>query len=299
MRRAFTLGAVAIALTAVLAQATFAADWKSFRPADYSAKIKVSIGGSEHTYYKFTDDEPLTFSVEGPTRVKILTRVRVPNDRESVGYGVSISMDGVHLETVEKEAYPKESAFYIAFNSVRPGVLRRVYIDVPTGRHGYELRATGGHAVDARLFESAESKPSLVSIAPRDYGSVETLLYRDKELTYYLLTKGAPVVLDVVGPTNVKVNTRLLYDATMLGEQTYVVGVREGDAPECVYRIDAEPSQTVVLRDRGDAIPGALRHFEIEVPRGAHTYQFRLVDTVAGGLAVKFYMPRGDLTNEP
>ena len=299
MRRALTLGVMAAVLAAALAQVSAAADWKSFRPADYSAKVRISVEGSELTYYHFRADEPLTFSVEGPTRVKILTRVRVPNDRETVEYGVSISRDGVHMETVEKEAYPKESAFYVAFNSFRPGVIRRIYIDVPTGRHGYEISAVGGHSVDARLFESAGSKPSLVSIAPRDYDSVETLFYRDKELTYYLMTKGTLVVLDVVGPTSIKVNTRLLYDATMLGEQTYIVGVREPGVPEGLYRIDGEPSETVVMRDRNDVIPGALRHFVLEVPRGAHTYEFRLVDTAAGGLAVKFYMPRGDLTNEP
>ena len=299
MRRVLTLGVVVAVLAVVLAQVSAAADWKSFRPSDYSGKVRISVEGSELTYYHFTADEPLTFSIEGPTRVKILTRVRVPNDHETVEYGVSISRDGVHMETLEKEAYAKESAFYVAFNSFRPGVIRRIYIDVPTGRHGYQLRAVGGHSVDARLFESAESKPSLVSIAPRDFDSVETLYYRDKELTYYLMTKGTLVVLDVIGPTSVKVNTRLLYDATMLGEQTYIVGIREPGVPECLYRIDAEPSQTVVMRDRDDVIPGALRHFMLEVPKGAHTYEFRLVDTVAGGLAVKFYIPRGDLTNEP
>jgi len=299
MRRAFTLGVVAAALAAILVQVSAAADWKSLRPADYSAKVGIWIGGKERTYYHFTADEPLTFSVDGPTRVKILTRVRVPNDRETVEYGVSISRDGVHVETVEKDAYPKESAFYVAFNSFRPGVIRRIYIDVPTGRHGYELRAVGRYPVDARLFESAETKPSLVSLAPRDYGSVETLYYRDKELTYYLMTKDESVVLDVIGPTSIKVNTRLLYDGTMLGEQSYIVGVREPDIPESLYRIDAEPSQTVVCRDRDDVIPGALRHFMLKVPKGAHTYEFRLVDTTAGGLAVKFYIPRGDLTNEP
>ena len=299
MRRTFTLGVVAAALAAVLAQVSYAADWKSLRPADYSAKAVIWIGGKERTYYHFTADEPLTFSVEGPTRVKVLTRVRMPNDRETAEYGVSISRDGVHIETVEKDAYPKESAFYVAFSSFRPGVIRRIYIDVPTGRHGYELRAVGVYSVDVRLFESAESKPSLVSIAPRDYGSVETLYYRDKELTYYLMTKDESVVLDVIGPTSIKVNTRLLYDATMLGEQTYIVGVREPGVPENLYRIDAEPSETVVCRDRDDVIPGALRHFMLEVPKGAHTYEFRLVDTTAGGLAVKFYIPRGDLTNEP
>jgi len=299
MRRALILAVAVVSLAALVAGPAAAADWKSFRPAEYSARTKISVGGNERAYYKFTEDEPLTFSIEGPTRVKVLTRVRVPNDRKSVEYGVSISMDGVHQEIVEKEAYPKDGAFYIAFNSFRPGVLRRVYIDVPTGRHGYELRAVGGHSVDVRLFESSQSKPSLASIAPADYGSVETLLYRDKELTYYLMSKTSTVVLDVIGPTNIKVNTRLLYDATMLGDQTYVVGVREGEAPECMYRIDAEPSQTVVMRDRGDVIPGALRHFALEVPDGAHTYEFRLADTVAGEVAVKFYIPRGDLTNEP
>ena len=299
MRRALTLGVMVAVLAAVAAQVSAAADWKSFRPADYSAKVRISVDDKELTYYRFTADEPLTFSVEGPTRVKVLTRVRMPNDRETVEYGVSISRDGVHVETLEKEAYPKESAFYVAFNNFRPGVIRRIYIDVPTGRHGYELRAVGGHSVDARLFESAKSKPSLVSIAPRDYDSVETLYYRDKELTYYLMTKDAPVVLDVIGPTSIKVNTRLLYDATMLGKQTYIVGVRAPGAPEDLYRIDAGPSQTVVCRDRDDVIPGALRHFVLEVPKGAHTYEFRLVDAAAGGLAVKFYIPRGDLTNEP
>ena len=299
MRRALTLGVMVAVLAAVVAQVSAAADWKSFRPADYSAKVRISVDDKTLTYYHFTADEPLTFSVEGPTRVKILTRVRVPNDRETVEYGVSISRDGVHVETLEKEAYAKESAFYVAFLSFRPGVIRRIYIDVPTGRHGYQLTAVGGHSVDARLFESAESRPSRVSIAPRDYDSVETLYYRDKELTYYLMTKDAVVVLDVIGPTSVKVNTRLLYDATMLGRQTYIVGVRAPGAPEDLYKIDGGPSQTVVCRDRDDVIPGALRYFMLEVPNGAHTYEFRLVDAAAGGLAVKFYIPRGDLTNEP
>ncbi|MCK4916490.1 MAG: hypothetical protein KAS89_09965, partial [Candidatus Eisenbacteria sp.] len=134
MRRTLTLGVMVAVLAAVVAQVSTAADWKSFRPADYSAKVRISVDGKKLTYYRFTAEQPLTFSVEGPTRVKILTRVRVPNDREMVEFGVSISRDGVHVKTVEKEAYPKESAFYVAFLNFRPGVIRRIYIDVPTGR---------------------------------------------------------------------------------------------------------------------------------------------------------------------
>lgn len=292
-------------LTALVVLPARAADWKSFQPAEDAGTTSIMIGDKELKYGHFTRDEPLTFSIEGPTRVKILTRVRMPYHTESVDYAVSVTRDGVHVETHEKTAGPIEGGFYIGFNNMCPGVIRRIYIDVPTGTHGYELRATGAYSVDARLFERAESKPSRVSLAPSEYESVETLFYRDKELTYYVLTKDVPVLLDVVGPTSIKVNTRLLYDATMLGEQTYVVGVRESgssataDGAESLYKIDAEPSETVVCRDRSDVIPGALRHFMLDVPTGAHTYEFRLVDTVAGGLAIKFYIPRGDLLNEP
>lgn len=311
----------ATALMALAAHAAEAADWKSMKPSDYSAKTTISVEGRERTYYRFTADEPLRFSIDGPTRVKILTRVRIPDGVDAAAYDVSILRDGVHSDTVHKEAYPKESAFYAASDGFRPGVIRRLYLDVPTGRHGYELRTAGRAVVDARLFESAGSRPSRVSIAPSSYDSVETLLSRDKELTYYVATKERPVVFDVVGPTTVKVNTRLLYDATMLGGQTYVVGVSEGAdsvegsgaddtgedgpagvggrGPERLYRVETEPSQTIVCRDRRDIVPGALRHFMLEVPAGARTYTVRLVDSVAGGVAVKFYIPRGDLANEP
>ena len=270
-----------------------AADWKSLTPTAYADRARVFVDGKERTYYRFTADEPVTFSVEGPTRIKVLTRARIPNPDDSASYGVVVTRDGAVVETREFESRPKESAFYVAFTDFRPGVIRRLYID------GYELTSTGSHHVDARVFASTAERPSRVSIAPSEYGSVETLLYRDKELAYYVMTKDDLVTLDVVGPTTIKVNTRLLYDATMLGDQTYVVGVAESGSDERLYRIDAEPSETIVCRDRGDVIPGALRHFSLEVGAGAHTYEFRLVDSLAGGLAVKFYIPRGDVPNEP
>jgi hypothetical protein len=299
MRRRILPAVAVVSLMVLISQTAWALDWKSFAPAGYARKTRISVGGKELTYYLFDDETPLSFSVDGPTRVKILTRVRIPNNREDLGYSVSVARDGMPVDTHSFDSRPKDGAFYVEFNSMRPGVIRRVYIDVPTGRHGYEIRSSSGMPVDARLFESAGSTPSRVSLAPRDFFSVETLLYREKELTYYMMDGDHGVTVDVVGPTELKVNTRLMYDATMLGSQTYVVGVRADGGDERLYRIDGEPSQSVVSRDREDVIPGALRHFFVDVPVGAHTYTFRLADGPAAEMAVKFYIPRGDLSNEP
>jgi hypothetical protein len=301
MGRRSVIGLAVATILAVAATTTGAAcaTWTSLAPAKSGAKADILVGSKTLTYYRFDSVAPLVLSVEGPTRLKILTRVRIPNDREEETYAVTATRDAEHTTTYEFTAPVSNAAHYVSFNSYRPGAIRRVYIDVPTGQHGYEILAVGDAVVDARPFESAAKSPSRVSIAPRGYAAVETFYYKDKELTYYILTEDVPVVLDVIGPTTIKVNTRLVFDRTMRGGQSYVLGVREYGEPEQLYKIEAEPSETVTSRDRSDIIPGALRDFMLEVGKGARTYEFRLADSVGDAVALKFYIPRGDLLNEP
>lgn len=276
-----------------------ASKWKSVAPSSCTSQSPLMVDGKQVTYCRFDAERPLSFSVQGPGRVKILTRLVIPNDREKDSYGVTVMRDGAAERTKEFDTVPSGRAFYVALDSVRPGVIRRIYVDVPTGAHTYELRAEGFGRVDARVYASTDPDADRVSFAPRDGPSVETLLSGDKELTYYLLTKSAPVVLDVVGPTTIRVNTRLLFDQTTSKRESYVLGVREPGAPEVLYKIETTPSETVVCRDRGDLLPGALRHFMLDVGPGAHAYEFRLVDTTARALALRFHIPRGDIANEP
>jgi len=200
-----------------------------------------------------------------------------------------------------------------------PGEIRRVYIDVPTGRHTFDLLAGAGTTVDMRVFESADGSPKRVSLAPRGYAGVETLLTRDRELTYYLATEDDPVVLEASGPTTIKVNARLIFDAAMIGEHSYMLGVRswtgtssDGDTgdvngsgraardasgDETIYRLESKASTTLTCRDRGDVLPGALRTFELPVPEGRHTFVFRLAGGQGREVALKFYIPKGDVAN--
>ncbi len=291
---------ILLAAVAVLAAGpAMSADWKKLEPARYASKARVEIDSRKITYYRFDSENPLVFSVKGPTRIKVLTRLRLPAGVAEADYAISVLRDGTRGVHEQFTTKPSEAAAYVRSEDHHPGVIRRVYIDVPTGQHGYELRAMGDAVVDAKVFESAASTPSRVSLAPLTYASVETFLHRDKELTYYIATAQKPVVFEVIGPTTVKVNTRLIFNETMFGGQTYVVGVREEGELEILYKIEAVPSETVVFRDRQDVIPGALRHFMLDVAPGKHTYEFRLADAVAHELAVKFYIPRGDLLNEP
>ena len=299
IRAAFIALLACMMFVALSSNEAGAATWKSIAPSGYASKAKLSVDKKEVTYYRFDSERALSFSVAGPARVKILTRLVIPNDREKDSYVVLVMLDGAKIQKETRDTVPSGRAFYVALDSVRPGVIRRIYIDVPTGQHSYELRAQGLARVDARVYASEDLDADRVSLAPRDGAAVEAFLSGDKELTYYLLTKSAPVVLDVVSPTAIRVNTRLLFDQTMAKRELTVVGVRERDGPEVLYKIESTPSETVVCRDRSDVVPGALQYFMLEVGPGLHTYEFRLADTMAQALAIKFHIPRGDLANEP
>ena len=292
---------VLLALAALLALAdpTSGAQWNSIEPTDYRSTIEVSVDGKTLTYYRFDRESPIGFAVEGPTRVKLLVRLRLPMSADEGSCVFDVLRDGAAAQVETLSSYPSERAFYISFEDFRPSVIRRVYIDVPTGTHGYELRPRERCGAEARVFRSADDSTSRVSFAPSEYASAETFYYRDKELVYYLATRDQDVVLDVIGPTTVKVNSRLIYGQTMAKTQNYAFGVSRGGHDEMLYKVETEPSETVVFRDRDELIPSALRHFMLEVPGGRHRYVFRVAYTLAPAIAFNFYLPRGDLSNEP
>jgi len=293
----FTL-AMLLAVAAFPAPAS-GAEWKSIEPPERESEIRVSVDDKSLTYYRFNGDAPLGFTVEGPTRMKLLVRLRLPMSASGGSCVFDVERDGAVAQTETLSSYPSERAFYISLEDFRPSVIRRVYIDVPTGVHQYQVRPRDRCAAEARVFRSADSTPARLSFAPTEYAGVETFYYRDKELVYYTATEDQSVVLDVIGPTSIKVNSRLIYDQTMAKRQTYVVGVDRNGTQEMLYKVETEPSETVVFRDRDDLIPSALRHFMLEVPEGEHHYVFRVADTLGPALAFNFYIPRGDLSNEP
>ena len=290
MKRAFLLAALSLALAAP----GRAADWKSVTPAEFASKTKVVVGSNALSYYRLEPGKPLRLTVGGPTQLKLLTRLAMSETATRGAYVLTVLVDGVAVKTDTLSTVPSKDARYPALEGVRPGAIRRVYVDVPTGTHGCEIRVEGRAVVDARVFRALGDGAPLVSVAPRRFGSVEVLKAGAKELTYYLLTKASSLVLDVTGPTTITVNTRLLFDHTMVKDQVYTVGVRADGGAERVYRIETRPSTSMTCRDRKDQVPGALRTLKLEVGKGRHTYEFRLADSVAEGVAVKFLIPRGD-----
>lgn len=113
-----------------------------FAPETYLELATLQFeSGKQSTYYRFEDGHPLGFSVTGPTRLTLYTRL----DFEvgmlgAVPYSIELLRDGEILRTYHYEVARLPNGFYPAHPELLPGVRKKLTIKVPAGRHRYEIR---------------------------------------------------------------------------------------------------------------------------------------------------------------
>jgi hypothetical protein len=135
-----------------------------------------------------------------------------------------------------------------------------------------------------------------VPFAPRSFDAVYDLQFASgNRSTYYHLGPETPVTFKVHGPTTLTIYTRLDFDQTMNGSQTYSLEVScDGEVWRCFhYHTEKLTSARYVQRD--DILPGARKVMSVPVPKGTHEYVLRCVRPSRCGVAVQIRLPKADL----
>lgn len=262
--------------------------------------VKIIVKGKERTYYSITARNPLHIEVDGPGKLVILSRVVFPSlSSVSERYSVIVREDGKELKIHATQSEKSTATLKSAGGNLGRG--RKTNVKIPEGMHKYEVsvESTLGNEVLVRLsFIPAKGKKNLVSLEPLSYARVVTAVVKEKLIAYYVSSKEQPVQLRVVGPTRLKIATRLNYDSKMKGGQRYSVGVWENDKRLVSKALATTKSVGVEYKEWKDVSPGKPVSFYLAVPKGEHHYSFRLEAGTAMSVAVKFSIPKSDLDNE-
>jgi hypothetical protein len=278
MIRGLTCGLVVAALLAVMPRFADAGKPVSLAPSGGSA-VKVKVGDKEQTYYSITASGRLRLDVDGPGKLTIMSRVVLPGGGASeVEYGLVLREKG---SVAGRQTTGSERSDATLTNGGMLGKLRKLSVRVPAGTHSYELALENAGSVSAVVkfvFGSGKDQGSMANLQALSYSRVTTAVVKEKLLTYYVSARDRNVQLRVIGPTRLKVTTRLNYDASMKGAQKYGVGVWEGDK-----RIALKSLKTSKA---------------LAVPSGEHRYGFRLEEGMGRTVSLRFAIPKKDLKNE-
>ena len=148
------------------------------------------------------------------------------------------------------------------------------------------------------LNRSGSVQSSSVSLTPVEYEKVVIAVLKEKPVSYYTCTSNKAVKVRVIGPTKLKVETRLNYETNMKGKQKYHLTIEENGKLISRPALESIKSLTVTYQDLKTVVPGESRVFYLDIPTGQHTYSFKLGESIANSVSLRFSIPKKDLNNE-
>lgn len=276
--------------------------WESFKPDKAPKPVKVLVMGKKLSYYPLIKGDEIYVTVEGPTRLRVLTRIEFgENLGGEKSYYLRYERDDGKKSKFRRVTTAAASAVLAELPSTHLGTSRSVYIKVPPGKHTYRfyVGAKSNYRLYLRFYERVSTvNPDADNVAftPSMFTTSVPLIINEEEVTYYRSGRQDSVRLGVIGPTTIKVLARLEFDPTMIANQKFRINVLEDGIEKHIYPLRSEPSEVAEYREISETIVGKGAKFFIEVPRGKHEYCFKIIDN-GRNVLLRFFIPSEDLNN--
>ena len=276
--------------------------WNSVNPDKAPSPVKVLVIGKKLTYYPLEKGDEIFVTIEGPTRMRVLTRIEFGSDLGGEKrYYLRYERDDGKMSKFRRATTAAASAVLADHPSTHLGTSRSIYIKVPEGKHTYRfyVGSKSNYRLYLRFYERiATVNPDAdnVAFAPSMYTTSVPLIIKEEEVTYYRSGQQDSVRLSIIGPTTIKVLARLEFDPTMIANQKFRINVLEDGIEKHIYPLRSEPSEVAEYLNVSETIVGKGAKFFIEVPRGKHEYCFKIIDN-GRNVLLRFYIPSEDLKN--
>jgi hypothetical protein len=164
---------------------------------------------------------------------------------------------------------------------------RSFYIDVPEGENTYTITHWASPKDTILLRFTYESPQPWTIINATEYRPTLEAIEGGTTKRYYELLKGDIVVIQVPGPTRIRITTRLNYDETLFGEQSFTLMVND-NGNETTFPIKCNRSDALTYENRSDIVPSKSRSVYLSLEKGMHTIEFTATGTLAKSVAIRF-----------
>jgi hypothetical protein len=115
-------------------------DWIDLSPVQPSEPVDLVSSESTAGYYRFSNEKPLKILVNGPTELRVFTRMEFQYQMQGrINYRVQVSEDGKVKNTYQMSSTRSEATQYKNEKSMVPGKASEFVIEVPSGQHVYQV----------------------------------------------------------------------------------------------------------------------------------------------------------------
>ncbi len=285
------MGAIAIAVLMAVTPA-HAGKWDAIESIPGQAPTSVLVDGKERIYFRVAPGKPLVVPIDGPVRLRIVSRAEIDHPGAVASYVLTVSENGREIEHNATESSASDRVT-LSESRAAIGKSRRMTVDVSAGAHRLTL-ATTGAAIYLRLQRGAPPRGDepTVSLTPIDALRSVLVVEGEKSIPYYSVWPGKPVRFRVVGPTTLDIISRLDFDATMRGTHSYRLRLAEGSQLLKQVEFKTSKASTASYSNLKDRIPSKFDRFRVVIPNGTHDITVDLAAPAGGSAEIHARIPQ-------
>jgi hypothetical protein len=272
-------------------------------PLKYDKKVDVLVSGKHRDYFLLEPGKQIELKLQGPSRLKILSRALLSSASDSVEYTFLTARKSSRTTvTFTHATHASDKITLTDKNEGVVSVMRNKIVDVPRGEQHYLLYLPR-NAKRKLLFRFALSTNEftngtpVTAMTPTNYTTAGDLVSREEIAEYYRLSGTDKISLQLIGPATLKVLSRVEFDSNMTGRQKWRVQVVEAEKVKATYLLSARKSQSTSYKDVNALVPSRAESFFVEIPAGEHRYEFLLPDNHRSVL-MRFLLPKNQLGRE-
>lgn len=275
-------------------------DSRYLKPRDYQKKLIIKINNKSRSYYALSADKPSTINIQGPGKLRVMSRGQIkPGEANEISYTIKCVIDGREKKLFEfSDVEASNSASYLEKFSGAPGQMRDFEIELSRGYHNIEFKIDDHKVAVAAKYKFTPTKvkkQEWIAFCPQRPSEPVDLISREATVNYYRFSMEKPLKVEVNGPTELRVLTRIENHYQMKGRIHYRVQVRENGKLTSTYQLNSRRSEVAVYKYDRELIPGKACEFVIDVPKGRHTYEILPLDEDKKTLLGRFLLPKKDV----
>ncbi|MGA9116163.1 MAG: hypothetical protein WB626_05255 [Bacteroidota bacterium] len=287
-----TLGAVCLGL--VRPEAGSAGD-RELTPRPGRPGAAVFVGGRVRSYHLLDARRGSTLHVRGPGEVRFVGRaVFRPGDGDTLRYAIRTRVDGGAPGRKEFTARRSRLAAFRPDSAGVPGEARQFVIRLGRGEHTVRfLQGDSLPAVVGRyLFRPSRlRRQKWAAVTPRSPLDPVELVAGGESVRTYRFSATEPLVLEVQGPTELRLLTRVEHATAMQGALHYRLQVRRGGKVVNTYLLSSRQSGSTAYRENRSRVPARAREIILSVPRGPNRYTILPLDEDKGAILAQAFIP--------
>ncbi len=284
-------------------QAQSGKSYRYVKPVNYQKRVTTVINEKNRYYYSLSTEQPSVINVEGPGILRVITRGRfVPGQKKTIKYEIVYSIDGGERQTEKFSAVNRStSATYLKGSLGVPGQMEDFEIELGRGYHTVEFWRKEKDipvAVRYKFTPTKGKKQEWISFSPLEPSEPVDLISRESTVHYYRFTMDNPLKVEVNGPTELRVLTRIENHYQMKGRIHYRIQVKENGEVINTFQLSSVRSEIAAYKSDNTLVPGKAREFVINVPRGRHSYEILPIDKDKSSVLGRLLIPKKDVKLE-